>query len=325
MRELRIDAPESYLSKWGLEKRSSSQFVELSKPALPRYASKSERLREEPFNPWPLIASPSHIHQLVAMMSQLPSPFCEMGTLLPVSPQLVQKLSESPILPEYSDIVVKWLFWRFQIERHEVVLDLIGLAKRLVMSTELEEMELIILLAGLLGVVKLGNDVLKAIDSLHRLFKPVQQHKLLRFWVNSIKDSPDCVNEILQVLMLSFRGGFSSELLVELATHQSVRSNAAFLKCLLENYDRKSLQVYGFDLGESAIKPRLSHSRRNENYPTNNGVEMMLESFRTKESGDIIAEIGRLAYPKSQEEKAEFYVELWEVIYHPIIQEEIKP
>lgn len=74
-----------------------------------------ERLRDEPLNPWPLIASPSHIYQLVAMLHQLPYPFCEMGTLLPVTPQLIQKLVESPVLPDYSDIVMKWLFWRFQI------------------------------------------------------------------------------------------------------------------------------------------------------------------------------------------------------------------
>jgi hypothetical protein len=50
---------------------------------------------------------------------------------------------------------VKWLFWRFQIERRETVLLLIGLAKRMI-TMGLEEMELIVLLAGLLGVVRLG-------------------------------------------------------------------------------------------------------------------------------------------------------------------------
>lgn len=59
----------------------------------------------------------------------------------------------------------------------------------MIANIELEEMELIILLAGLLGVVKLGPDVLKAIDELHRQFKPAQQQKILRFWVNFIKDN----------------------------------------------------------------------------------------------------------------------------------------
>jgi hypothetical protein len=58
--------------------------------------------------------------------------------------------------------VVKWLFWRFQIERRETVLLLIGLAKRMI-KMGLEEMELIVLLAGLLGVVRLGEDVTNAI------------------------------------------------------------------------------------------------------------------------------------------------------------------
>jgi hypothetical protein len=139
-----------------------------------------------------------------------------------------------------------------------VVLDLIGLAKKMIANIELEEMELIILLAGLLGVVKLGPDVLKAIDELHRQFKPAQQQKILRFWVNFIKDNSEGANEILQVLMLCFHGGLPSELLVELAAHHSVRSNTAFIKYLLQHYDRKNLQVYGFDLDESALKARSS-------------------------------------------------------------------
>ena len=145
-----------------------------------------------------------------------------------------------------------------------MVLELIGLAKKMISNIELEEMELIILLAGLLGVVKLGSDVLKAIDELHRLFKPAQREKVLRFWVNFIKDSHEGVNEILQVLMLCFHGTLSSELLVELAAHHSVRTNGMFIKYLLQHYDRKSLQVYGFDLDESALKPRsnMQLSRR---------------------------------------------------------------
>lgn len=66
----------------------------------------------------------------------------------------------------------------------------------------------------MLGVVKLGPDVLRAIDELHQLFKPAQKQKVLRFWVNFIKDSHEGVNEILQVIMLCFRGPLSPELLV---------------------------------------------------------------------------------------------------------------
>jgi hypothetical protein len=51
----------------------------------------------------------------------------------------------------------------------------------------------------------------------------------------------------------------------------------------------------------------------------------MVENFKSKESADVLAEIGRIIYPKSQEEKAEFYVELWEALYNPILQSEIKP
>lgn len=120
--------------------------------------------------------------------------------------------------------------------------------------------------------MKLGPDVLRAIDELHQLFKPAQKQKVLRFWVNFIKDSHEGVNEILQVIMLCFRGPLSPELLVELASHHSVRTNKPFIKYLLENYDRKSLLVYGFDLDESALKPRPSSrlSRRDENRPNNN-------------------------------------------------------
>jgi hypothetical protein len=71
------------------------------------------------------------------MLVRLPYPFNEMGTLLPASTEIIQKLSESPLLPDYSDLVMKWLFWRFQIEREDVVLQLIGLAKRMIATVEL--------------------------------------------------------------------------------------------------------------------------------------------------------------------------------------------
>lgn len=132
--------------------------------------------------------------------------------------------------------------------------------------------------------------------------------------MNFIKDSRDGVNEILQVLMLCFHGALPSELLVELAAHQSVRSNSAFIKYLFQHYDRRSLQVYGFDIDESAIKARSSVrlSRRDENHrPTNNRLIELVDCFRTKDTAEVMAEIGRATYPKSSDEKALFYVELW--------------
>lgn len=74
IRELRLEPPESFLIKWNIEKKPPA--VELTKPSLNRVPSKSERVRDEQLNPWPIIASPSHIFQLVSLLPLLPPPFC---------------------------------------------------------------------------------------------------------------------------------------------------------------------------------------------------------------------------------------------------------
>lgn len=51
-------------------------------------------------------------------------------------------------------------------------------------------MELIILLSGLVGVVKLGPEVALSIGQLHMLFKANDQQKIVRFWINFARESP---------------------------------------------------------------------------------------------------------------------------------------
>lgn len=123
---------------------------------------------------------------------------------------------------------------------------LMDLAKRLI-GMGLEEIELIILLAGLLGVVGLGEEVMARLCELHKMFKPAEQQKVFRFWINLIKDSGVHVDEILKILRACFHDILRSEL-VELATYPTVRNNKDFIKYLTETYDLKTLQVYGFDV-----------------------------------------------------------------------------
>jgi hypothetical protein len=148
---------------------------------------------------------------------------------------------------------------------------------------------------------------MNAICELHRLFKPLEQQKVLRFWVNFIKDSLENVNEILQILRLCFHDILNPEL-VELASHPAVRANTPFIKYLTDNYDRKQLQVYGFDLDEPNMKPRLSRSRHDENSRYNNSMATLVEDFKNKESSDILNNVAKQAYQKTPEEKAEFYL-----------------
>jgi hypothetical protein len=82
------------MKKWGIERRPP-QPLDHYRPATNRICSKNERLREEPLNPWPLIPSPTHIFQLVATLPQLPHPFSELGSLLPISASIIKQVSES--------------------------------------------------------------------------------------------------------------------------------------------------------------------------------------------------------------------------------------
>jgi hypothetical protein len=129
---------------------------------------------------------------------------------------------------------------------------------------------------------------------------------VLRFWVNFIKNSPENVNEILQILRLCFHEMLGPEL-VELASYPTVRANIPFVKYLTDNYDRKKLQAYGFDLDESTSKARSSRSR-DENVRQNNSMASLVEDFRTKDSSDILNNVTKQVYQKTPEEKAEFYL-----------------
>jgi hypothetical protein len=70
--------------------------------------------------------------------------------------------------------------------------------------------------------------------------------------------------------------------LVELASYPAVRANIPFVKYLTENYDRKQLQVYGFDLDEPILKARSSRSRPDENTRQNNSMVSLVEDFKNK-------------------------------------------
>lgn len=112
---------------------------------------------------------------------------------------------------------------------------------------------------------------------LHRMFKQTEQQKVFRFWINLIKDSSVYADQILKILRSCFHEILRSEL-VELATYPAVRNNKDFIKYLMETYDVKTLQVYGFDVEEKYLKRKISAAPESDSTVPHH----LLTSFKTK-------------------------------------------
>lgn len=86
----------------------------------------------------------------------LQKPYSELSTPLPVDRALLRDIFTTESFDNYSDLLIRWLFWRFHIERPESVLILIDAAKEIMRYPRLHEIELFVLMSGTLGALALG-------------------------------------------------------------------------------------------------------------------------------------------------------------------------
>lgn len=97
------------------------------------------------------------------------------------------------------------------------------------------------------------------------------------------------MEHVLLILRSSFKDIQYSEL-ASLASQPGVKNNKEFLKYLLDNYDPKTLQVYGFDL-DSTLSEHPKGNSENEN--TNNWLNIMLHHFNTMDTNEILTYLAR--------------------------------
>ena len=140
---------------------------------------------------------------------------------------------------------MEWLFWRFFTERPENMMVLFEASKSIIFYN-LEEIELVILLSGVLGVLRMGEQMVEAACDLGEVFKHKNMEDfLILFFVNSLKQQGAPVDEILYIIRRSFPNTLS-KYLVMMAQIQEVKKNKGFNDYLKTKYDYATLKAYGF-------------------------------------------------------------------------------
>jgi hypothetical protein len=128
---------------------------------------------------------------------------------------------DNAFLAEYSDLLLKWVYWRTVIDRVEVVPDIIKFAYKIIIAVNdyLSEAEFTVLLSSMINVlerfkgeyIQLVGELLRSIFDIATVYKD----RSLLFWINLLIKEQNTralpVNEILKLLIASY----SSEALTQ--------------------------------------------------------------------------------------------------------------
>jgi hypothetical protein len=177
-------------------------------------------------NPWPIFAGQPHLLKLINQLISLKEPFTTITIPSPLSVNdeiLVTVMEfENSFLAEYSDILLKWAYWRTKLDESETIPLILKFAYNIIMAVreELAETEFTVLLASMISVMirfkgthfQLIGDLLLCIFNISKVFK----ERSLLFWVNLlIKEQNRTylpVNEILKLLITYYSEDLSQHL-----------------------------------------------------------------------------------------------------------------
>jgi hypothetical protein len=177
-------------------------------------------------NPWPIFAGPPHLLKLINQLISLKEPFTAITIPSPLSVngetlKTVMEF-ESSFLAKYSDILLKWAYWRTYLDESEAISLILKFVYKIIMAVRetLAETEFTMLLASMISVMirfkgmhfQLIGDLLLCIFNISMVYKETS----LVFWVNLLIKEQNMtnlpVNEILKLLTTYYSEALSQHL-----------------------------------------------------------------------------------------------------------------
>jgi hypothetical protein len=80
---------------------------------------KSDRLKMDEDNPWPIFAAPTHVLKLINNLTSMKEPLPTLATPLALTDSILDIIMEldNSFLSEFSDLLLKWVYWRTVIDQ----------------------------------------------------------------------------------------------------------------------------------------------------------------------------------------------------------------
>lgn len=142
---------------------------------------------------------------------------------------------DNTFLAEYSDLLLKWVYWRTVIDRVEVIPEIIKFAFKIIIAVNdyLSEAEFTVLLSSVINVlerfkgeyIQLVGELLRSIFDIATVYKD----RSLLFWINLLIKEQNTkalpVNEILKLLITCYSSDVLTQHLPTLARSPEVLKN----------------------------------------------------------------------------------------------------